>query len=349
MKLLIVACFILLCVAVGVFLTNKSDLPRRYDTVAETVQTVVSPKPDPLSIEYLRQKEYPGSELQIVEELTPGSNYNRFIASYDSEGNTIYGLLTIPNTDIPSDGWPVIIISHGDIPPDQYINTQKYVAHIRSLSTAGYIVFMPDYRGHGESEGKATNGYSTPDYTVDVLNAIASLRKHPNVNPEKIGLLGHSTGGHISLRIMVVDPNIKAVVIWGGVVGSYQEMLEIWPTYWETVHKPSPIPDPDNPHTNWRTYLSETYGSPNENPEKWKEITATTYISDISAALQMHHARDDGWVPVKLSELLHEKMLNKGKHSELYLYESSDHNLFTDYTAAMNRTTEFLDKYLKNP
>ena len=40
----------------------------------------------PLMVEYMRQQQYPGSEIVIEQTLDPGSNYNRYIASYQSDG-----------------------------------------------------------------------------------------------------------------------------------------------------------------------------------------------------------------------------------------------------------------------
>src|SRR3989344_843403 len=74
--------------------------------------------PHPLSIQALREMEFPGSEITIEQTLNPGSNFRRYIASYRSEGLKIYGLLTIPNPSAgsgqaPENGWPVIIFNHG--------------------------------------------------------------------------------------------------------------------------------------------------------------------------------------------------------------------------------------------
>ena len=41
----------------------------------------------PLDIEALRARDYPASELTIEEMLDPGTNYQRFIASYISDGS----------------------------------------------------------------------------------------------------------------------------------------------------------------------------------------------------------------------------------------------------------------------
>ena len=55
----------------------------------------------PLMISELRKETFPGSELVLEETLAPGSNYNRYIVSYQSEGNKIYALLTIPQGEKP--------------------------------------------------------------------------------------------------------------------------------------------------------------------------------------------------------------------------------------------------------
>src|SRR3989344_4725431 len=43
----------------------------------------------PLMIEEMRKKDYPGSEINIEQALPDGSNYKRYVASYQSEDNKI--------------------------------------------------------------------------------------------------------------------------------------------------------------------------------------------------------------------------------------------------------------------
>jgi len=51
---------------------------------------------NPLSIYAMQHRSYLGSNLTIEQTLSPGSNYDQYIASYLSEGLRIYGLLTVP-------------------------------------------------------------------------------------------------------------------------------------------------------------------------------------------------------------------------------------------------------------
>ena len=93
--------------------------------------------------------------------------------------------------------------------------------YVDGFAHNGYIVFRADYRGHGSSEGEATGGYGSPAYTIDVLNALTAMKNYPGADPNRIGMWGHSMGGHITLRAMVTHGDIKAGVIWAGVVASY--------------------------------------------------------------------------------------------------------------------------------
>lgn len=178
----------------------------------------------PLSIEYMREQEYPGSDIVIEQTLPPGSNYNRYIASYKSDGLKIYALLTVPIGQRPTTGWPVVIFNHGYIQPEQYRTTEKYLAYTDAFSRNGYIVLKSDYRGHGNSEGKPEGAYYSPAYTIDILNAVSSIKKYQDADPKRIGMWGHSMGGMIILRSMVITKDIKTGEIWAGVVASYEDL-----------------------------------------------------------------------------------------------------------------------------
>jgi hypothetical protein len=43
-----------------------------------------------------------------------------------------------------------------------------------------------------------------------------------------MGYWGHSNGGEIGLRVVTISPDIKAASLWAGVVGSYEDMFEIY-------------------------------------------------------------------------------------------------------------------------
>lgn len=298
----------------------------------------------PLTIESMRRREYPGSEITIEETLTSGANYARYIASYRSEGLKIYALLTVPYGQPPEAGWPVIVFNHGYIRPDLYRTTERYVAYVDNLARHGYIVFRSDYRGHDESEGITRGAYGAPDYVVDVLNAAQAMRGFAGADPDRIGMWGHSMGGYITLRSMVIDERIRAGVIWAGVVASYADLLTRW--------RRTPTPSGGATQTPaagraWRSGLMAAYGPPDENPEFWSSISAQGYLEELSGPLQLHHGTGDTSVPVEFSEMLYDQVIEEGGVVELYVYPGADHNLSGPFAVAMQRTIAFFDEYLK--
>lgn len=320
--------------------------PTQTATASPTPVPSSTPSPTPtlhpMHILAMRQTPYPGSEITIEEPLERGANYNRYYASYLSEGLKIYGLLTVPDGEMPAGGWPAIVFNHGYIPPDVYRTTERYIAYVDQIARRGYIVFRIDYRGHDRSEGEATGAYSNPGYTNDVLNAVAALQRFPQADAERIGMWGHSMGGYLTLRSMVISSDIKAGVIWAGVVGSYPDLL----SRWRRGSGPTPTPSTTSSRR-WRSIWIEQYGSIEENPDFWNGISANSYLQDISGPVQLHHGTADDSVPVEFSEILSEQLQQAGQAVELYTYEGDNHNLSNFFSQAMTRTIAFYDQYLK--
>jgi dienelactone hydrolase len=318
-------------------------------TPPPTATATATPTPHPLTIQSMRERAYPGSDITIEETLQPGGNYSRYRVSYLSEGLKIYALLTVPNGEKPPTGWPVIVFNHGFIPPAVYRTTERYIAYVDWLARSGYIVLRSDYRGHDQSEGEARGAYGAPDYTVDVLNAVAAMEKYPDADPKRIGMWGHSMGGYITLRSMIITDTIKAGAIWAGVVGPYPNLFQR-PTATPTPEGATPEPtNTGTPSFNrrWRAELAETYGTPEENPEFWASISSPTFAGEVSGPIQMHHGTNDHSVPLAASEYLYQAMQDADQAVELYTYDGDDHNLAQSFGLAMQRTIEFFDKYVK--
>jgi len=316
--------------------------PTATRTATPTATRTPTPTPpNPLSVELMRAQSYPGSEITIEDTLDPGSNYSRYYVSYLSAGLKIYALLTVPNAAKPATGWPVIVFNHGYIPPAQYRTTERYVAYVDGFARDGYIVLRPDYRGHDRSEGQPSGAYGSPDYTIDVLNAVASIKRYPAADPDRIGMWGHSMGGSITLRVMVTTQDVKAGVIWAGVVASYPDLL----TRWRRPASATPVVT--GSARRWRDDFYTQYGTPEQNPDFWVSISPNSFLKDLSGPLQLHHATGDESVPVEFSETLARQIEDAGGTVELYIYEGDNHNISGHFSTAMVRSVAFFDRYLK--
>jgi dipeptidyl aminopeptidase/acylaminoacyl peptidase len=125
--------------------------------------------------------------------------------SFESEGQKISGILHLPAREDP----PFVIASHGLLSSK---SSEKYVAIGQRLSQEGIAMLRFDFRGIGESEGRIEDDTVSRRIT-DLNSAIAFVRSRPGKG-SRIGLLGSSLGGYVSLIGASMEKEIRAVVIW---------------------------------------------------------------------------------------------------------------------------------------
>lgn len=332
---------------VGYLVINNNTNKSISNLISSQSEVTILPTPSPVpfyevTIPYLREREYK-SQLGTLEKVSENSSYTSYLTSYDSDGLKINGLLTQPQGEVPNGGWPAIVFIHGYIPPEQYQTLTRYADHVDSLSRNGFVVFKIDLRGHGNSQGEAGGAYFSADYVMDTLNAYAALQSSSFVNPQKIGLWGHSMAGNVAMRSFSVKPEIPAVVIWAGAVYSYIDLNEY--AISDSSYQP---PKVITEKVQKRQELLSTYGAPKDGNLFWKQVAPTSYLNDLKGAIQLNHAVNDDVVDIRYSRNLNQ-LLNATKVvHELHEYPSGGHNISGNgFTKAMQNTVEFFQKYLK--
>lgn len=314
-------------------------------SITAAIPGVATPTPFPfqeLTVPYLRSRAYKSSlgDLALVSE---NASYRSYLTSYDSDGYQVNGLLTIPAGDQPIGGWPAIIFIHGYIPPTQYQTLERYTDYIDYLARNGFVVFKIDLRGHGQSEGEPGGGYYSSDYIVDTLNARAALQSSDFVDPDKIGLWGHSMAGNVVLRSMAARPDIPASVIWAGAVYTYENQRK-YGINDNSYRTPSNQPQ----RIRRRQELFDKYGSPSAQSEFWQQVAPTNYLSDLKGAIQVNHSVDDDVVNIGYSRDLMDLLDKTAVPHELHEYASGGHNISgVSFNEAMQDTVSFFQKYLK--
>jgi alpha-beta hydrolase superfamily lysophospholipase len=98
----------------------------------------------------------------------------------------------------------------------------KSVEHAELLASHGYGVLLYDARGTGLSEG-TPNGYGW-NWDRDVEGAVAFLREQPDVDADRIGGLGLSTGADVLIEVAAEGDGLKAVVSDGATLRSLADM-----------------------------------------------------------------------------------------------------------------------------
>ncbi len=125
--------------------------------------------------------------------------------AFKSEGQWIAGVLHIPAIERP----PCVIASHGLLSSK---SSEKYIALGEKLLESGIAMLRFDFRGVGESEGRLEDD-TISRRIADLGSAISFMRSRPDLS-ERIGLVGSSLGGYVSLFRASMEKGIKAVVIW---------------------------------------------------------------------------------------------------------------------------------------
>lgn len=128
-----------------------------------------------------------------------------------------YEEVTINNGEANLQGWfipavqdsgqksPLVIVVHG-----WSSSKQRMLRYVDPLYEAGYSLLLFDVRGHGESD--EVNGVTVKIFRDDIIAAIEYAQNRPDVDVNRIGLLGHSFGGFGSIIANKKPLGIKALV-----------------------------------------------------------------------------------------------------------------------------------------
>jgi dipeptidyl aminopeptidase/acylaminoacyl peptidase len=335
--LLIISCCVIAC---------------KKETKVKIEKEVIN-KVAPISIKGLQQRSY-NSEISFEKNLEDNEKYKSKLISYLSDSLKIYALVTIPKSQKPKNGFPILIFGHGFHPePKKYGVSTKTVKDWRPgdyyrglpevFAENGYLVITPDYRGHNVSEGfefTQTSYLASTYYAIDVLNLISTLSTFENTNIEDIFYLGHSMGGDVGLKTVLATNQIKAASIWSGVSASTKEQA----LYYGKLY------DKNNDKTTSQSikdYMGKLNAAVSSLGFEYNIDSgdAINYIQDINTPIILHHARWDTSVPYQWSESLASKLFEYNKAFELFAYDSKNHLLKGGKrNIAIQRDLDFFNK-----
>ena len=133
------------------------------------------------------------------------ANMNTEKVSFISEGCKISGILHLPEKENP----PCVVASHGLLSSK---DSEKYITFGERISKEGVGMLRFDFRGIGESEGRIEDD-TVSRRISDLGSAIDFVKSRPDLG-NRVGLLGSSLGGYVSLIKASMEREIRAVVIW---------------------------------------------------------------------------------------------------------------------------------------
>ncbi len=117
-------------------------------------------------------------------------------AEFSGAGVRLSGTITLPGT---APAFPGVVLIGGSGPADRS-NGGFFDVLGDHLAGAGVAVLAYDKRGAGRSDGDWAAA-TVDDLAADAAAAVAALQAHPRVAPGSVGVLGHSEGGWVALRL----------------------------------------------------------------------------------------------------------------------------------------------------
>jgi len=159
------------------------------------------------------------SELQLKRPQNPVKPYpyREEEVSYDNKAQnvTLAAAFTIPQGKGP---FPAVVLITGSGPQDRdesLMGHKPFLVLSDYLTRHGIAVLRADDRGTGRSTGVFGNA-TTADFATDTEAGVAWLKTRPEVDPHKIGLIGHSEGGVIAPMIAARNHDVAFIVMMAG-------------------------------------------------------------------------------------------------------------------------------------
>ena len=156
----------------------------------------------------------PGIRKEIIIPAAPPYNkksentYRIPLSFRTTDGTTLHGTLTLPKWKGPH---PLFILVPGSGPYDRS-GGGMFTILANKLGEQGIATFRYDKRGIGESGGEYR--LSTLDSLVlDADSAVERLSGRSEIDPNRIGILGHSEGALIAARVALDNPKIRGAIL----------------------------------------------------------------------------------------------------------------------------------------
>jgi dipeptidyl aminopeptidase/acylaminoacyl peptidase len=132
--------------------------------------------------------------------------------SFPSNGLKLAGILHIPEGSPPVRRRPAFAVLHGF---GSNKDSGVALAVARQFADLGYVTLRFDMRGCGESEGPRGRVICL-EQVEDTRSALGFLATRPEVDADRIGLLGNSFGAAVAVYTAGVDSRVAACISTGG-------------------------------------------------------------------------------------------------------------------------------------
>jgi dipeptidyl aminopeptidase/acylaminoacyl peptidase len=345
MKKVFLILFLLLAVFLVLYFRNFNQ-KNVLSPISEQVAKIIEKPLEKYSFESLKKATFEPSNITIGKVLKEDNKftskmfYIQMKTSLKKNPQKVSGLINIPKTP---GTYPVIVMFRGYVDEKVFTSGEGTRRTAEVLASNGFITVAPDFLGFGESDPYAKDQLEARFETYPT--AITTLESIKNLNaaletatesagikadPEKIGIWGHSNGGHISLATLAITGKKYPTVLWNPVSKPFPYTIFFF------------MDELDDHGKALRKEIANF-----EELYDIEKFSPPNYYKWINAPIQLHQGAADESVPQKWSDELNEKLKSMDKDVEYFVYPGEDHNfLHGSYATVLQRTISFYKKEL---
>jgi dipeptidyl aminopeptidase/acylaminoacyl peptidase len=310
------------------FLTGSAQSSKSTDGQARIGKILIDPSPQEIGevLSDMRKRDLSPRHI-VVHDSVLLSNSNRlYILSHQVEGFTHYGAVVLPSGTGDRKLPAIIFATGGDGMSTEFDIRDFNHAAVQFPGFLGeefdkkFIVVIPSFRGQQlivgdkkyQSEGKVSDAFDGA--TTDALAFLnATIKTFPQANENQIATYGGSRGGTVALLASVRDRRIKRVIA----VAAPSDMKALYQLY------------PDQFKLLFFNDLLSGKITEEEARRKFISISPIYFTGELPM-VQLHHDKNDPFVPVRLATKLIERMKADGKSIEPYFYNEGVHGFWSD-------------------
>lgn len=227
------------------------------------------------------------------------------------DGQALEGLVTYPLDYQPGHRYPLIIQNHGGPRSSDVFNIFAYGRFNPLLAARGAMTLTVNYRGgtgYGDTFLQGMNGGYFRYADKDVLSGVDHLIALDMVDPDRLGVMGWSAGGHMTNRLITVTDRFKAAASGAGAV-DWASMYLTSDTRWQ--------------RSEW--FVTPPYGS-DARRDLYTDHSPLSQLDKVKTPTLILAGAEDERVPWTQSVMLNRALRALGVETELYLAPREPHN-----------------------
>ena len=291
------------------------------------------------TFENLKKTSFPPSDISLDRPLREEEDYISQVFYYVVDGKRVSGQMNVPTAP---GTYPVVVMFRGFVPREIYaigVGT-KHAGEV--LAQQGLITLAPDFLGYGESDMPSQNGieerFQTYTTAITLLSSLdklneglmASYSGTITADTSKVGIWGHSNGGHIALSVLAITGKSYPTALWAPVTKPFPYSILYFTDEFD-----------DNGKALRRVVANF------EDEYDIELYSPTNFLTWINAPIQLHQGGIDDAVPLRWSNQFVEKMEELEKDITYFVYPGADHNLLPDgWSIAVQRSLGFYNERL---